>query len=309
MRVIDLLESQSPAVSAKSLHKEFSALAKEYGLILKGGMGWPRITQQGLWSGGGIAAGSQKVDDVVKDLRVDQRINTFLVDVADKLKQLIAQGRTVMIGRGSKADLKDAEPADADNLFSQLKHNLVKMRVPGGNSFDPEENCVVWFISHPADMVGIQTLKIYASNGYGDDSLQLHAAYPAKEASAIRKAVQALSDSYNVATTKMEVPVPDGKWKDAVVDLRRKLVTATYALADSSISLKDTTRDLYISVNPGVPGKGSKQINSEEFARLVNDMSTKLTALNKEYKVNAKKLLSDNRDALERKWIAARNKT
>lgn len=293
MRVVDLFESESenPSVVAKALHKEFAAMAKEYGLVLQGGMGWPRVSQKGLWTGGGIAAGSQKVDDAVKDIKYEQRVNAFLIDASAKIEQLLDDGRAVLIGKGVSSDMKTAVPAVKGRVFNQLKDSIQTSKPPGA-AFGKEVPSVVWFIPHPPHLLGMKTLtgsvvdgtasihkdKRTAAEGGG---MSFHLSMPAKEARALEK----LSDEYRDISYRAYRESKTDPETDAAMHRRKaQLATDLYAVAGHKVQVTYVPggSSHFFNLGPGFPRKNSIPLPADKIVDLLQACVSDLRKLEKQ---------------------------
>ena len=293
MRVVDLFESESPAIVAKELHKEFVAIAKEYGLLLRGGMGWPRVTQKGMWSGGGIAAGKRGVDDALMGMKIEQCVNAFLVDVAEKLEAVIKDGRTVLIGNGASADEKTAEPAQHGSVFSQLKAGMQVSVPPGGKSYEEKVPSVTWFISHPSHMVGMKTIVGSVSFIHNHITkieeggpFTFYCAFPAKEARALVKMGIEIREydrhfwnkrhNLNSKFNKLQgvsSPEVEKQFYKHLHDAVQQL----YTLGGYSTTTNNTEPSLYFDA--GFPSKVAKPIDAVEFSKIVRELYVKVSEL------------------------------
>lgn len=147
MRVVELFEEE-PHISdvMKALNKEFKDLAKKYQLTVVAGMGWPQITKDGAWMGGGLGP-LRGISDDKALLSIEKRRIGFLKVVARRLEELMKEGRTVKIARGGQRSVHQ-EVAEPGRVEEQLRVNLVT-ETPPGTRGRGQLPTVVWYVSVP----------------------------------------------------------------------------------------------------------------------------------------------------------------
>ncbi len=159
MRVVELFEEEHISNVMKALHQEFRDLAKKYQLTLAGGMGWPAITKDGAWMGGGMLP-YRGISDEDAVLNIEKRRRAFLRAVAGRLEELLKSGRVVKIARGGlvSGHQEDARPGEIEK---QLNDNMVIDKPP--RSRDGKVQTVIWFVSAPAGINATNFVNIQAS--------------------------------------------------------------------------------------------------------------------------------------------------
>ena len=147
MRVVELFEEE-PHISdvMKALNKEFRDLAKKYQLTVVAGMGWPQITKDGAWMGGGLGP-LRGISDDKALLSIEKRRIAFLKVVARRLEELMKEGRTVKIARGGQRSVHQ-EVAEPGRVEEQLRANLVT-ETPPATRGRGQLPTVVWYVSAP----------------------------------------------------------------------------------------------------------------------------------------------------------------
>lgn len=148
MRVVELFEEE-PHISdvMKALSKEFRDLAKKYQLTVVAGMGWPQITKDGAWMGGGLGP-LRGISDDKALLSIEKRRIAFLKVVARRLEELMKEGRTVKIARGGQRSVHQ-EVAEPGRVEEQLRANLATEFPPASRGREKMPT-VVWYVSAPA---------------------------------------------------------------------------------------------------------------------------------------------------------------
>lgn len=148
MRVVELFEEE-PHISdvMKALSKEFRDLAKKYQLTVVAGMGWPQVTKDGAWMGGGLGP-LRGISDEEAVLSIEKRRIAFLKVVARRLEELMKEGRTVKIARGGSRSVHQ-EVAEPGRVEEQLRANLVT-ETPPATRGRGQLPTVVWYVSAPA---------------------------------------------------------------------------------------------------------------------------------------------------------------
>lgn len=172
MKIIELFEEEQHISTAmKALNKEFKDIANRYKLSIVAGMGWPQITKDGAWMGGGIGPLRGITDDQAM-LSFDKRMAGFIRTVARRLEDLIKEGHTVKVARGGQRSVHQ-EVAEAGRVEEQLLANL-QTEVPPGVRGRGQMPTVVWYVSAPAGVSTTSFINISGSlyqmpgyRGYG----------------------------------------------------------------------------------------------------------------------------------------------
>ena len=163
-----LFEIASTFDAVKKLNAEFKSLAAELNLSLIAGIGWPNLTKDGAWYGGGIAnkGGTRsKRDDIMDE---ETRVEVFIHALTKKLEEFLEEGRVVRVGKGAarSAGITDVTPGQA---LEALRSNLIVQRPPGNTTRKANMPCVVWYVSNPVEMAGKTTITLYGSIFYKDN--------------------------------------------------------------------------------------------------------------------------------------------
>lgn len=172
MKVDELFEEGPTLLQAmKAISSDFKALANKFQLTLVAGMGWPNITKDGAWMGGGLGP-ARGITDEKAALNIEKRRHGFILALARRLEALIQQGHTVKIALGANRS-DHTEVAEAGRVEEQLFKNIKTMHPPG-NVRSYAMPCIVWFVSAPADVstapllsVQLGILDRHTSYGFG----------------------------------------------------------------------------------------------------------------------------------------------
>lgn len=172
MRIIELFEEeQHISVAMKALNREFKDLAAKYKLSIVAGMGWPQVSKDGAWMGGGLAP-LRGISDEKAMLSFGHRQTGFLRAVARRLEALIKEGHTVKIAQGGSRSVHQ-EVAEAGKVEERLLANL-RTETPPGVRGRGQMPTVVWYVSAPEGVTTSAFINLWASlyhlpgwRGYG----------------------------------------------------------------------------------------------------------------------------------------------
>lgn len=170
MKLQDLFEAaDNPFSFAKELNAQFKALAKENGLTTLGPMGWPAISKDGAWFGGGFqpAGGAKKAEAQLVKLPLEVHVKGFVNELAPILEKLIQQGHEIAVGEGAQYGVK--HPVVPGKVKEALLASM-RMQKPktSDSRFRPVMPCIVWYVSIPKELAGTELLRVSVNVRHGN---------------------------------------------------------------------------------------------------------------------------------------------